>query len=112
MELGLNGKVAAITGGSEGIGLATALRLAAEDAVVGICARCQEPLEKAGAEKRVRLWYFDIPLYFLQRSALWLSNDHRPRSKTTAVAAMPFPSPAQPNFSVVAALILILLSGT
>lgn len=49
MELGLNGKVAAITGGSEGIGLATALRLAAEDALVGICARRQESLEKAVA---------------------------------------------------------------
>ncbi len=49
MELGLKGKVAAITGASEGIGLATALGLAAEGALVGICARRQEPLEKAAA---------------------------------------------------------------
>ncbi|MFH1758495.1 MAG: SDR family oxidoreductase [Pseudomonadota bacterium] len=47
MELGLKGKVAAITGGSEGIGLATAIKLAQEGALVGICARRQGPLEKA-----------------------------------------------------------------
>ncbi len=46
MELGLKGKVAAITGGSEGIGLATATKMAQEGALVGICARRQGPLEK------------------------------------------------------------------
>ena len=39
MELGLTGKVAAVTGGSEGIGRATVLRLAQEGAKVALCAR-------------------------------------------------------------------------
>lgn len=50
MELGLKGKVAAITGGSEGIGLATALALAAEGVNVAICARRAEPLAKAAKQ--------------------------------------------------------------
>ena len=47
MELGLRGKVAIVTGGSEGIGKATARRLAAEGARVVICARREDVLQRA-----------------------------------------------------------------
>ncbi|HLG89651.1 MAG TPA: SDR family NAD(P)-dependent oxidoreductase [Alphaproteobacteria bacterium] len=48
----MKGKIAFITGGSEGIGRATGLRLAEEGAHVVICARRAEPLAEAEAAIR------------------------------------------------------------
>src|SRR5690606_33196604 len=45
MELGLSGKVAIVTGASQGVGLATVERLAAEGARLALCARGQEGLD-------------------------------------------------------------------
>jgi 3-oxoacyl-[acyl-carrier protein] reductase len=50
MELGLRGKVAAITGGSEGIGRASAFRFCEEGARVAICARREDVLQKTARE--------------------------------------------------------------
>lgn len=52
MDLGLRGKVAVVTGGTEGIGRATALKLAQEGAKVAICARGAARLEKTADEIR------------------------------------------------------------
>lgn len=52
MELGLEGKISIVTGGSKGIGRTTALALAREGSDVAICARGVEDLEDAAAEIR------------------------------------------------------------
>jgi NAD(P)-dependent dehydrogenase (short-subunit alcohol dehydrogenase family) len=49
MDLGLGGKTALVTGGSEGIGRGIALALAREGVDVAICARRREPLEAAAS---------------------------------------------------------------
>ncbi len=54
MDFGLTGKVAIITGGSEGIGKASALRLCEEGAEVAICARRPEVLQTAADEIKVK----------------------------------------------------------
>ena len=50
MELGLKGKVVAITGGSQGIGKAAGLEFAREGCKVCVCARRQERLDEAKKE--------------------------------------------------------------
>ena len=47
MDLGLRGKVAIVTGGSDGIGKAAATALSAEGARVAICARRPGFLDKS-----------------------------------------------------------------
>ena len=52
MDLGLKGKVAAVTGGSRGLGFYSARALAAEGARIAICARGEEGLGAAAATLR------------------------------------------------------------
>ena len=54
MELGLRGKVAAVTGGSEGIGRATVARLVEEGAKVALCARRADILNAFADELKAK----------------------------------------------------------
>lgn len=50
MDLGLKGKVALVTGASQGIGLATAIGLAKEGCDVAVCARGADALQRAAEQ--------------------------------------------------------------
>ena len=54
MDLGLNGKIALVTGASRGIGNRIALALAAEGVDLCICARTEEAIKTAAAEIAAR----------------------------------------------------------
>ena len=54
MDLGLAGKVAIITGGSKGLGLAAASALVAEGARVAICGRTPATLDEGGTRHSLR----------------------------------------------------------
>ena len=62
MDLGLEGKVGIVTGGSKGIGWSTALALAQEGADVAICARGLEALEDAAGEISLRTGRRVVPV--------------------------------------------------
>jgi 3-oxoacyl-[acyl-carrier protein] reductase len=59
MDLGLEGRVALVTGASRGIGLGIARELAAEGALVAISSRSRERIEAAAAEIEARAYVHD-----------------------------------------------------
>ena len=52
MELGLGGKYAVVTGGTHGIGLATAIALADEGCNIAVCSRTKSRVEKTLSQLR------------------------------------------------------------
>ena len=59
MDLGLQGKVALVTGASKGIGRGIAAALAAEGATVAVTSRSRERIEKTAEEIGARPYVFD-----------------------------------------------------
>ena len=76
-ELGLEGKVVVITGGSSGIGLATAMEFARQKAKVAICGRSLKKLEEAKAQaKEQGLDFYIEALDVCDKEKLFAFGDH------------------------------------
>jgi NAD(P)-dependent dehydrogenase (short-subunit alcohol dehydrogenase family) len=72
----LEGKIAVISGGNSGIGLATAGRFVAEGAYVFITGRRQSELDSAVETKWGQISTFDISLGGLLTIARWAQPHH------------------------------------
>ncbi len=79
MNLGLEGKVAVITGGSDGIGKAAALSMSREGARVAIAARDQSRLDAAVADISDQT----------QNSVLGISTDVRDEDSVRSLISQP-----------------------
>ena len=69
MDFALQGKTAFVTGGSRGIGKASALALAEQGVAVAICGRTRDTLDEAAGEieaKGVRAWAFEADVSRLE----------------------------------------------
>ena len=68
MEFGISGKTAFITGGSRGIGNASALALANEGVNIAICARNEDGIEEA--VKKIKS--FGVEAYGITSNYIWV----------------------------------------
>ena len=74
MDLGLNGKVALVAGGSSGIGLAIARELIQEGATVAICGRDPDRLASARAELGDRATTTPLDVCDHEAAAAWVER--------------------------------------
>ena len=99
MESHLKGKVAVVTGGSQGIGRATAQALAREGCQVAVCSRSQQKLEELAEEFRIQGWtlfaksvdvslaqelegFADEVFAYFSRIDIWVNNVGQFKSKS------------------------------
>ena len=96
MDLGLEGRVALVTGGSKGIGRAMAAGLVAEGARVAIASRSAERIEEAAAATGARGYVFDSEDLSAVDGLIDVGRG-RPRARSTSYVANTGGPPAGPD---------------